>query len=79
MSLLAVCDAKYCFAIFDAGQYGSNNDRGLLFNSKTDKKLAQGSRNISSGATLNGCTLNPLFYFFFRINTPLVQCDIMQY
>ena len=24
--LLAICDAHYCFTLFDVGQYGSNND-----------------------------------------------------
>ena len=63
MVLLAVCDAKYCFTMFDVGQYGSNNDSGVLLNSKMGKKLAQGSHNILSGTILNGCALNPLPYF----------------
>ena len=49
MVLLAVCDAKYCFTMFDVGQYGSNNDSGVLLKSKMGKKLAQGSLNIPSG------------------------------
>ena len=28
--LLAICDANYCFTLFDLGQYGSNNDSGVL-------------------------------------------------
>ena len=63
MVLLAVCDAKYCFTMFDVGQYGSNNDSGVLLNSTMGKKLAQGSLNIPSGTTFNGCALNPLPYF----------------
>ena len=31
--LLAICDANYCFTLFDVGQYGSNNDRGALIHS----------------------------------------------
>ena len=31
--LMAVCDANYCFTMFDLGQYGSNNDSGILANS----------------------------------------------
>ena len=49
MILLAVCDAKYCFTVFDVGQYGSNNDSGELLSSKMGKKLAQGSLNIPCG------------------------------
>ena len=32
--LLAICDANYCFSLFDLGQFGSNNDSGVLSNSK---------------------------------------------
>ena len=28
--LLAICDSKHCFTLFDLGQYGSNNDSGVL-------------------------------------------------
>ena len=59
MILLAVCDAKYCFTMFDVGQYDSNNNSNELFNSKMGKKLAEGSLNIPSGTILNGCALNP--------------------
>ena len=65
--------------MFDVGQYGSNNDSGVLLKSKMGKKLAQGSLNNSSGTILNGCALNPLPYFFVRINTLPVKCDIMQH
>ena len=52
MVLLAVCVAKYCFSLFDVGQYGSNKDSGVLPNSKIGKKLAQVSLNIFSGTTV---------------------------
>ena len=31
--LLPICDAHYCFTLFDVGQYGSNNDAVVLANS----------------------------------------------
>ena len=31
--LLAICDAKYCLILHDAGQFGSNSDSGILANS----------------------------------------------
>ena len=34
MVLLAICDANYCFTLFDLGQCGSNNDSGVLANSQ---------------------------------------------
>ena len=30
MVLMAVCDTNYCFSLIDTGQYGSNNDSGVL-------------------------------------------------
>ena len=30
MVLLAICDARYCFTIYDVGHYGSNNESGVL-------------------------------------------------
>ena len=39
MVLLFVCDAKYCFTVFHMGQYGSNNNSGVLLNSKMGKNL----------------------------------------
>ena len=64
MVLLAVCGAKYCFTMFDVGEYGSNNDSGVLLNSKMGKKLAQYSLNIPSGTILKGRALNsfPCFW-----------------
>ena len=35
--LLAVCDAKYNFTLVDVGQYGSNNDSGVLAQSKISR------------------------------------------
>ena len=34
IALLAICDANYCFALFDLGQFGSNNDSGVLASSQ---------------------------------------------
>ena len=32
--LMALCDANYYFTLFDLGQYGSNNNSGILANSE---------------------------------------------
>ena len=32
--MVAICDANYCFTMFDVGQFGSNNDSGILLNSE---------------------------------------------
>ena len=44
--LLALCDANYCFTLFDLGQYGSNNDSGVLLNSKLGQMFEGNLLNI---------------------------------
>ena len=34
IALLAICDANYCFTFFDLGQFGRNNDSGVLASSQ---------------------------------------------
>ena len=34
IALLEICDANYCFTLFDLGQFGSNNDSGVLASSQ---------------------------------------------
>ena len=63
MVLLAVCDSNYCFTMFDLGQYGSNNDSGVLLSSEMGKKLVQEKLNIPNPTTLDGCAFDPLPYF----------------
>lgn len=61
--LLAVCDANYCFTMFDLGQYGSNNESGVLLNSNIGKSIEENYLNISEPESLEGCSCNPLLYF----------------
>ena len=46
--LLTTCDSHYCFTLFDVGQYGSNNDAGVLANSSIGKKNRSGGNEYSS-------------------------------
>ena len=46
LALLAICDTNYCFTLFDVGQYGSNNDSGVLFHSKMRGYFKDHSNNI---------------------------------
>ena len=41
MILLAVCDARHNFMLFDVGQYGSVNDSGALNNADFGKAFDQ--------------------------------------
>ena len=62
--LLAICDAKYNFILLDVGQYGNNNDAGILANSLLGQMLENNSLKFSSPAQLEGCNYNPLPYNF---------------
>ena len=53
--LLAMFDAKYNFILFDIGQYGTNNDCGVLSKSTMGKLIESKSLNIPEQATLEGC------------------------
>ena len=61
--LLAVCDANYCFSLLDIGNYGSNNDAGILANSKMGKRFKAGKFNLPAPEKLNGCPLDSTPFF----------------
>ena len=61
--LLAVCDSNYCFTFIDIGQYGSNNDSGVLSRSKINEQIENGALQLPQPATLDGCNYDPLPYF----------------
>ena len=44
--LMAICDANYCFTYVEVGNYGSNNDSGVLFNSQMGKYFKERKMNI---------------------------------
>ena len=58
--LLAVCDARYCLILIDIGQCGSNNDSGVLKNSKLGKQFESGAINLHPQRTVNCCSFNPI-------------------
>ena len=50
--LLAVCDAKYNFTLVDVGQYGSNDDSGVLAQSKIRSTFENNTLNLSESEVL---------------------------
>ena len=54
--LMAVCDANYCFTMFDIGQFGSNNDSGVLANSTMGILLESNSLHIPKSRVINANT-----------------------
>jgi len=61
--LLAICDAKYCFTLVDIGQYGSNNDSGVLAKSEIGKRFEENKMNLPAPRKVNSCSYDPLPYY----------------
>ena len=53
MVLMAVCDANYCFTMFDVGQFGSNNDSGVLSNSEIGIGFEFGRLKVPKKSLIN--------------------------
>lgn len=56
--LLAICDAKYNFTLIDVGQYGSNNDSGVLANSDIGEVIENNKLKIPQKSIVPGTTLD---------------------
>lgn len=62
--LMAVCDARYQFTLFDVGAYGSDSDGGILSRSTFGKALYEGTLNLPKGrARLPGSDKETPCYF----------------
>lgn len=62
MALLRVCDAGYCFSMFHVGECGSNNDSGVLANSRVGKRFERETFNLPEPKPLHGCKFSPFPY-----------------
>ena len=54
MVLLVICDAHYCFSLVDVGEYGSNNDSGILNNSIIGKMFKNNKMKLPDPETIQG-------------------------
>ena len=61
--LLAIFDARYLLTLFDAGQYGSNNNAGVLANASVDQKIEALEINTPTTRHPDGCSFNPSPYY----------------
>ena len=61
--LMAICDANYCFTLFDLGQYGSNNDSGVLANSNMGEMFDDNLLHVPEDSRLTENHERPLPYF----------------
>ena len=70
--LMAICDANYCFTLIDLGQYGSNNDSGILANSRMGQMFDDNDMNVPSDRELYGFSNEKLpFYLLGDVIFPL--------
>ena len=60
---MALCDAHYIFTLVDIGDYGSNNDSGVLSHSEMGKALDCGGLNFPKPEHQEGCAIPKLPYF----------------
>lgn len=60
---LPVCDANYCFMLFDIGSYDSNNNSSILANSRIGARLENQSFDLPRDTDLFGCDFKPLPIF----------------
>ena len=61
--LLAVCDAQYNFTYINVGEYGSNNDSGVLANSGLADLFEENKMGVPEPKTIEGCSLDTVPYF----------------
>ena len=61
--LLAVCDVHYNFTFVEVGQYGSNNDSGVLKELVFGKGFEQHLFNYPAAKRIPGCRLDKVPYF----------------
>ena len=66
--LLALCDANYCFTMIDYGEYGSNNDAGIVLRSEI-KKIFEEATTLPEPVELEGCHFNPLPFFLLGMKS----------
>eukprot|EP00794_Sanderia_malayensis_P001157 gene1157-525_t len=60
---LAICDARYNFTAIDVGQFGSNNDSGVLLNSEIGQQFEEKCIKIPKSEKITGCLLTEVPYY----------------
>ena len=76
--LLAICDANYCFTLFDLGQFGSNNDTGVLASSQMDEMFEDELLHLPEDRKLNDSDNESLAYFLLEDEIFLLKKWLMR-
>ena len=63
--LMAVCDVNYCFTMIDPGQYGKNNDSGVLASSLMGEVFDNGEINLPTPSQIYQSSDQDLPYFLW--------------
>ena len=61
--LMAVCDPRYCFTLVNVGDFGSNNDSGILAKSSMGKRFEEQKMNVTNAKSLLGYAEDNLPFF----------------
>ena len=61
MVFLGICDAQYCFSYVDVGEYGSNNNSGVLKNLRMGRKFGANKICLALQKFLSGDLELPYF------------------
>ena len=69
VALMAVCGANYCFSLIDIGQYGSNNDSGVLAASKMGELFEDNEMNLPSSSKISESDDFDFLYFLLGDET----------
>ena len=77
MIFLAICNARYCFSFVDVGEYGSNNDSGVLNNSQMRKLFKHNEVNIPNPSEIEGTDVE-LPYFLVEDEISLLTNWLMR-
>ena len=76
--LLAICDANYYFTLFDLGQFGSNNDIGVLASSQMGEMFEDELLHLPEDRKLNDSDNESLAYFLLEDEIFLLKKWLMR-
>lgn len=74
--LMAICDANYCFTVIDIGQYGSNNDSGILASSVMGEMFDRDEMNLPSPSKFTHFPIKSYRIFYLGMKFSLLNIGL---